>query len=449
MSLAFVATMGLGAGCSCGGTGSGNQQDAAADSTPQFDAVHDQGPVPDDAGPTCGTFQDLSGCGFELNPDFQCTVAKPNSDECGDDLDCVDTGLFGLQCLRKCNCSAECGFNTICLPSKSTDYSDPNYATQIIGNAKGHCFYSFCGGAGDDTSPFGNGNFFGACQMGADGFIKPGKVDTRPGTCFPMSTDVPEGYVAYGLCQQAGDQPRGGACSFDTNQCTKPGTYDACAVGTTCTGRQGNPVGTCARLCDPNATGFIPAVPGECAADSDVPHDQYCQDSSDYQWGDCVESDGGVEYGNPTTYNYVGFCVDSQGCDLFAAANNCASVVSDGGVALNGCEPTSPVNAYGLCGTTGSVGLGGTCNNTLLCAQGLVCITKGGAANGTCEQYCGLGPNAAKWPCTVNGEFCDRILYGSDTNPQCWNDPWTLGYGICKPDTRQDAGVQQDGATDA
>jgi hypothetical protein len=446
VSLACVAAMAFGSGCSCGGHTPAVPHDAATDATPQFDGAHDLGPAQDDAGPTCGSFQAPNGCGFELT---RCTVAKVNSDECGDDLDCVDTGLYGFLCVRKCNCSAECGFDTICLPSKGTDYVNAADATQFVGAAKGHCFYSFCGGEGDTASPLGNGNFFGACQLGADAFIKAGKVDTRSGTCTPVWSDVPDGYYRTGQCHEAGSKPRGATCSFDPNQCYAPSTFDACAVGSICIGRSGHPEGTCAKLCNPNATGFNPAVPGDCAADSEVTHDQYCQDSSDYQW-DCTETDGGViTYNNPTVYNYMGFCVDVHGCDLFAAANSCASFVWDGGVAMNGCEPSTPVNSYGLCGTTGSVGLGGTCNGALLCQGDLVCITTGSAVNGTCEKYCGLGPNATKWPCTIPGEFCDRIRYGSDPGAGCWNDPWTLGFGICKPDTRQDGGVQQDGATDA
>ena len=446
VSLGLVAAFAFGVGCNCGGNSGETHQDAGPDAPiPQFDGGKDQGPEQDDAGPTCGTFTAPNGCGFELS---SCTVAAVNSDECGGDIDCVDAGLFGLVCLKTCTCTAECGFSTICLPSKTTDYVSAATATQIIGSARGHCFYSFCGGEGDDTSPFGNGNFFGACDMGADAFIKPGKVDTLPGTCFPLSTDVQEGYVPMGLCQEAGSKPRGGTCSFSTNECFERTTFDACAVGTTCIGRQGDETGTCAKLCDPNATGFNPAVAGDCAADNQVTHDQFCQDSSDYQSGDCVVSDGGVvDYKTPTSYNYVGFCVDTQGCDVLAAANTCANVTSDGGVPMHSCEPTSAVDSYGLCGTGGDVGLGGTCNNTLLCQPGLVCITVGTATNGACEKYCGLGPNVAKMPCGT-GEVCDKILYGSDSSAECWDDPWTLGFGICKPDTRQDGGAEDGGLED-
>ena len=438
VGVSFAVALAFGSGYGCGGNNSGNQQDAAADILHQFDADHEAAPVQDDAGPTCGTFTAPDGCGFELK---KCITAKANSDECFG-LDCVDTGTYGLVCLKKCNCTAECGLNTICLPSKASDYADSQGATQVVNNAKGHCYYSFCGGEGDSTSPIGNGNFFGPCTMGAESYFRSGAVQTRAGTCFPIFSDVPSGYIKTGQCQEAGSVKRGGDCSFGTNQCYEPSHFDSCAVGTTCIGRQGDQTGTCAKLCNPKADGFNPAVPGDCVADSDIPHDQYCQDSSDYQW-DCVDptTDGGVPtYTAPLVRNYVGFCVDTQGCDVFAAANNCASAVSDGGVAWNGCEPTSPVNAYGLCGTTGSVALGGTCNNTLLCQQGLVCITLGSAVNGACEQYCGLGPNDGKWPCGT-GEFCDRILYGSDPGAGCFNDPLSLGFGICKPDTRQDGGV--------
>jgi hypothetical protein len=444
LGVSLAAALAFGSGCSCGGNTADNPQDAAPDSFHQFDATSDV-PLPD-ASPTCNPFTAAAGCGFELTA---CTAAKTNSDECGGDLDCVDSGLYGLTCLKKCNCSEECGVNNICMPSKSSDYVGTD-ATQIIGSANGHCFYSFCGGEGDSTSPVGNGSFFGACTMGAEAYFKAGAVHSRPGTCFPIFNDVDEGYIKVGQCQEIGAVKRGGQCSFDLNQCYEPSTFDTCALGTTCIGRQGSQVGTCAKLCDPHATGFNPAVPGGCAADTDVAHDQYCQDSSDYQW-DCTDPvvDGGVPtYRGTPVRNYVGFCVDTQGCDLFAAANACATVVSDGGVAWNGCEPTSPVDSYGLCGVTGSVGLGGTCNSTLLCQGGLVCITTSTSTTGTCEKYCGLGPNDGKWPCG-SGEMCDRIRYGSDTNPKCWNDPLSLGFGICKPDTRQDAGVQQDAGNDA
>jgi hypothetical protein len=438
VGLSLALALPFGSGCSCGGSTTENQRDGAADTAPQFDAIHDQGPVQDDGGASCGTFKAADGCGFELT---RCTTVKNSSDECGGDLDCIDTGLYGLQCLKKCGCSAECGINTICLPSKASDYVDAPSATQFTGSAKGHCYYSFCGGQGDATSPLGNGNFFGACTMGAEDFLRAGAVQTRPGTCYPIFSDVPDGYLKVGQCQEAGSKPRGATCSFDPNQCYESSTFDACAVGAVCIGHQGNPAGTCAKMCNPKAAGFNPAVPGDCAADSDVLHDQYCQDSSNYQW-DCTDNgDAGVAYVAPTVYDYVGFCVDTQGCDIFAAANNCATTVSDGGVAWNGCEPTSEVNSYGLCGAAGTVALGGECNNTTLnCQKDLVCITLGSASTGACEKYCGLGPNDGKWPCE-SGQYCDRIRFGSDPGAGCWNDPLSLGFGICKPDTRQDGGT--------
>ena len=438
VGLSLAAALAVGPGCSCGGNSTENQQDAAVDALHQFDATVD-GPVQEDAGPTCGSFTQPNGCGWEL---ARCTAAKINSDECGGDLDCIDSGLYGLVCLKKCNCTEECGLNTICLPTKAADYADSAGATQIVGNAKGHCFYSFCGGEGDSTSPLGNGSFFGACTMGAEAYLRSGAVHTRPGTCSPIFDDVDSGYIKVGQCEEAGAIARGGTCSFKLNQCYESSHFDLCAEGSVCIGRKNQAVGSCAKLCDPHADGFNPAVPGDCAADTDVAHDQYCQDSSDYQWM-CTD---GVDGGAPTytsipVRNYVGFCVDTQGCDLFAAANACATVVSDGGVAWNGCEPTSAVDSYGLCGATGSVTLGGTCNNTsLLCQAGLVCITQGSASTGTCEKYCGLGVNDGKWPCD-SGQMCDKILYGSDPGTGCFNDPWSLGFGICKPDTRQDAGT--------
>jgi hypothetical protein len=435
VGVALAAAMAFNAGCGCGGNSTANQQDAAPDAPPQFDGPHDVAPFQDDAGPECGTFAQPNGCGFELT---RCNTAKTNSDECGDDLDCVDTGLYGLVCLRKCTCSAECGINTICLPSNTGDYDTYTEASAFFKNAKGHCFYSFCGGGGSYEAAVGNGSLFGPCTLGGESYFKPGKVQTRPGTCSPLWTHEPNG-TTLGICEEAGAVKRGGTCSFDVNQCEAPSTFDACAVGSVCIGRRGQLTGTCAKLCDPSATGFNPAVTGVCASDSDLAHDQYCQDSSDYQ-RDCTESDAGVSYGTDIFLRAIGFCVDTPGCDVFAAANNCASAVSDGGVAWNGCEPTTPVDPYGLCGPTGSVGLGGTCNNSLLCQAGFVCITTSGSSNGTCEKYCGFGPNAGKWPC-AGGEYCDPILYGSDPSSECWDDPWTLGFGICRPDTRQDGGT--------
>lgn len=433
--LSLAATLVLG----CGGNNSGNQQDAAADVMHQFDAQRDQGQVQDDAGPTCGTFTQPMGCGFEL---MSCNTVKSNSDECGGDLDCVDTNLYGTVCLKKCSCSAECGVNTVCLPSKSTDYTNASAAGTYIGSAKGHCYFSFCGLEGDTTSPVGNGNFFGPCNLGGEAYIKSGAVQTRPGTCFPIFNDSDEGYLEVGQCQEAGAKKRGESCSFDVNQCYEPATFETCAVGSICIGRQGDDSGTCAKLCNPHAEGFNPAITGDCAADGDVTHDQYCQDSSDYQW-DCTEP---TVAGDPPTYNsvpvrsYVGFCVDTQACDLFASASNCTNAQDPEGNPLPGCEPTSPLSSYGLCGKVGAVPLGGTCNNSLLCEDKLVCITSGGSSTGACEKYCGLGVNAGKWPCDTN-QICESILYGSDPGAGCWNDPWSLAFGICKPDTRQDGGT--------
>jgi hypothetical protein len=446
MSGAVVALVALAAGCSCGGNDPATPQDAATDSGPKFDRMlHDAASAQDDAGPTCGTFKAPDGCGFEM---WQCTVAKTNSDECGNDLDCVDTNLYGLVCLRKCNCSAECGVNTICLPSKADDYAKATDATRFVNNAKGHCFWSFCGDEGTAQPRVGNGVFFGACALGGDAFIKAGKVGTRPGTCIPEISAGPSALPVFGLCQEAGEKPRGGTCSFSLNQCADPASFERCAAGTVCIGHQGDQTGTCAKLCDPSVPGFSPTIPDACGADSDVPYDQYCQDSSSYfpQWSYATDGVTPVCSTSVFFYTYVGYCVDAHGCDALAAASNCGGVISDGGVPLNGCEPTNSVTSYGQCSVTGNVPLGGTCNGTLLCQPNLVCITSGGSVQGMCERYCGLGPNAAKWPCD-SGQYCDAILYGSDATPgkTCYDDPWSQGYGICRPDTRQDGGLAQDG----
>jgi len=179
-------------------------------------------------------------------------------------------------------------------------------------------------------------------------------------------------------------------------------------------------------------------VPGECAADGVVPYDQYCQDASDYQ-RECEVVDGQVTYKDNIFVNSVGFCVDTPACDIFAQAP-CALVVGDGGVPLNGCEPTSPVHSYGLCRPTGAAGLGELCTPTIRCEPGLVCITKPGSSAGTCERYCGLGPNEGKAVCPL-GEYCTPVLFGNDPSSECWDDPWTLSFGICRPDPRQDGGV--------
>jgi hypothetical protein len=436
-ALTFVAALALGG---CGGTTAGRPLDAGADAI-QLDAVaQDDTAIPSD-GPSCGTFKQLTGCDVELQT---CTTADvDNSAECGGDLDCVQTELLVQPvCLRKCNCTAECAPDTFCYPAKISDYTSSSSYSQWVGKAAGHCFYSFCGQGAYSNSTIKNGDLLGGCKLGGEAFIRPGKVETRDGTCWPIASDWP-----LGQCFAGGSSPRGGDCTFGTTGCTDPATFTGCAQGAVCVGHQGEATGSCAKLCDPTASGFDPSIPGQCAADSNLTHDQYCQDSSSY-FRLAPNADAGVDALGELTPAYGGFCTDLHACDVLAASNQCQSVVADGGVAWDTCEPTTNVNPYGLCNPSGAVAPGGRCDATNLCGVGYSCIYVSGATQGTCQQYCGLGANGpsdagvGKHPCPSD-QTCAPILTAADPTPDTDpnDDPLSLTWGVCVPTPVGDGGV--------
>jgi hypothetical protein len=427
----------------CGSTSGGSgRQDAAVDTqVPQVDANIDVAAQFDAAapdGPTCGTFQTLTGCDVEMTA---CTTADvENSDECGGDLDCVQSELFTRpMCLRKCNCTAECPPSSFCYPAKLTDYTSSGVASSLVGKVMGHCFLSLCGQGAISNSSIKNGDLLGPCKLGGEAFIKPGKVDTRDGTCLPIATDWP-----LGECLPGGTSPRGGECSFDTTGCTDPATFVGCKPGALCIGHQGEATGWCAKTCDPSTEGFDPTAPGSCAADTEVTYDQFCQDSSSY-YRPTPDPDAGVELGELTPA-YVGFCTDLHACDALAASNQCDGVVWDGGVAWNNCEPTTPLNPFGLCTPSGSVAAEADCDADNLCQPGYICLFVAGATQGSCRQFCGLaenGPSDAglgEHPCPAD-QFCGQVLTEEDPTPE--SDPnddiLSLNWGGCLPIT--DGGV--------
>ncbi|HEY3359646.1 MAG TPA: hypothetical protein VGQ83_40725 [Polyangia bacterium] len=440
----FGCAVALILGGGCGSSTAGVQKDAGADTAPQLDAAQQNDAGPQTDGPACGAFKSLAGCALELKT---CTAADvDNSEECGGDLDCVKTELFDQPvCLRKCGCTAECPAETFCYPAKVSDYASTTSYSQWVGKALGHCFWSFCGQAAYASSTLKNGELLGACKLGGEAFIRQGKVDTRDGTCWPIASDWP-----FGQCFAGGAAPRGGACTFDADTCTDPTTVTGCAPGNICVGRAGEAMGSCAKVCDPSTASFDPSAPGACAGDTNVTHDQYCQDSSTY-FRLAPDADGGVGALGELTPAYAGFCTDLHGCDILAAANQCAAVVGDGGVPWNTCEPTTNVDPYGLCSPSGAVAPGGDCDGTNLCGVGYTCIYVNGATQGTCQAYCGLAANGpsdggvGKHPCPAD-QFCEQIFTATDPTPETDpnDDPLSLTWGVCVP-----LPAQTDGGVDA
>jgi hypothetical protein len=320
-------------------------------------------------------------------------------------LACVDTPLWGKRCLRTCACAAQCPFDMFCLPTAATAYATgfSEYATM-----GGHCFFSVCGAA--PTKAWNNGVLRGACAAGGEGYLKPGAVTARPGTCSAID-DVDN----YGQCLPGGGVPRGGTCTFSGAPCPRRADYLGCGVGNYCIGTSGAATGTCHKACDPTGASFNPAVPGTCAADTQVTHDQFCWDRSTYDRISATSIRTARD----------GWCVDTKGCDVLAAADACAGT---GTV----CRLDNPVSSYGLCaGTIGSATA--ACNATTPCVNGSFCDIPSGTA-GACKPLCGHGAKAGTKPC-VGGSFCATVFYQPDPTPgsDITDDQTALDWGGCVP----------------
>ena len=231
----------------------------------------------------------------------------------------------------------------------------------------------------------------------------------------------------FGLCFAGGTVPRGGTCTF-TDACVKRADYLACEPANYCLGSSGATTGTCTKTCDPTRPGLDPSVAGgDCALDDHVTHDQYCFDRSSYERQTATSIRPARD----------GWCVDSKGCDVLAATDECSGTG-------RACEVLNPVSSFGVCeGTIGAATELGACSSTTACANGLYCDIPSGTA-GTCKLYCSRGTPSFPKACP-GGKWCAPVFYTPDPTPgsDVTDDQTALNWGGCV--TIPDGGVP-DGA---
>ena len=288
---------------------------------------------------------------------------------------CLDAGLECVSvrvdthasvCLRRCNDTQECPFNSYCVPSEV-----------VFGGltlAAHHCFGSVCG------KTYGNGELFGACTVGGDNLVRLDAGQQRPGTCIPIDTDAGTGVCAESGLVGDGGVPASGrdeTCSLDMVQlgCPPRGSPDliGCITGTTCLGPLCEAFGTCALLCDPRLD-----PEAQCAVTAGKPK-QYCRDISLLTLG----ASGKLHLG------YVGVCQESPLCRLFAPRVD-GGAPATGCAASDECYPTTMVTTNGSCGQHGTVAVGEDCQYLNNCVAGSICVGTDPCGAGTCQRLCPL-----------------------------------------------------------
>jgi hypothetical protein len=312
-------------------------------------------------------------------------------------LECVPVRVDtqAMVCLRRCGDTADCPFNSYCVPSK-VEWGGLSLAAH-------HCFGSVCG------KTYGNGDLFGACNVGGDNLVSLDAGQQRPGTCLPLDTDA-----GTGACFESGGDATGGTagrdetCYLDLTQLGCPTRRDlvGCVTGTTCVGPPCEGYGSCALLCDPRLD-----PEGQCTVSAGKPR-QYCQDISLFTLG----ASGKLHLG------YVGVCQANPRCTLFAPRQ-------DGGAPAPGCNPTdgcyttTMVTTNGACASAGTPVAGEECRFLNNCAAGSICVGTDPCGGGTCRTLCPL-PDAGQ-VCGA-GMVCVGVALDSN-QPTVLSAPW----GVC------------------
>ncbi|MBI5477346.1 MAG: hypothetical protein HY906_00735 [Deltaproteobacteria bacterium] len=370
---------------------------------PQQDAAADDAPEPQDA-----RQNDLVADPMACEREYQrCEDAGPGF--------CLDAGLECVSvrvdnpasvCLRRCADTAECPFNSYCVPTE-VEWGGLKLAAH-------HCFGSVCGQA------YGNGELFGACSVGGDNLVKLDAGQQRPGTCIPIDTDA-----GTGACLESGSEADGGVtsgrdqtCSLDMVRllCPPRAEVIACVTGTTCIGQLCQEYGNCALLCDPRLD-----PEGQCTVGTGKPK-QYCQDVSLLTLG----VSGKLHLG------YVGVCQANPLCRLFAPR-------ADGGAPAAGCDPTDEcfpstmATTNGVCFKPGDPVVGAACAYLNDCSAGSICVGGDPCGAGTCRALCPLPDDGQT--CGA-GLVCAGVALDS-TQPTVKSIPW----GVClEPAAARSAG---------
>jgi hypothetical protein len=377
----------------CGGehvAADGGVEAAAGDAAPEAAAPEDARVVAD------------GGCTFE----FQ--VCGGDAGPCGDPaLDCVPVGIDPSKnalCLRRCSGTADCPFNSYCVPDRSQILFGGLYL------AERHCFGSLCG------PTYGNGTPFGACRVGGDNLVRLDRAEQRPGTCIPVDSDAGTGFCAEnGNADDGGGVPAAGRdqpCTADPvgGGCLPRTRITGCEPGLLCVAHPGDTDGICALMCDP--TRAAPSDPSTCTASPESER-QWCEDASRITKG----------ASGLTHVGYFGICQTTPACDLFSSATDCA--------AGQGCYPTTMVNPHGLCLAVGQAT--DECVGDLDCAPGSVCISEGLAGPLRCRALCDLGTGTHGCP---DGQSCEPV--GLDPQQPA---EVSLTWGVCATAAATDGGV--------
>jgi hypothetical protein len=348
------------------------------------------GGLPEDAAPPADEQPRVlgdGGCAFEF------TACGGDAGACGDPaLDCVPLGVdptHNALCLRRCEHTEECPFNSYCVP----DSSRIDYGGLIP--AANHCFVTFCGAA------YGNGAPFGWCRVGGDMYARVDLAEQRPGTCIPVDSDA-----GTGVCMENGRDGDGGVSSRDqpctvavAAGCQSRGAVVGCPAGTTCVQLPGESEARCRLLCDPLKAD--PADTSTCTA-SPQSEPQWCWDTSALARG----ASGALHVG------YWGICQPSyRGCDVFGAP------CPEG----DGCMPTNMVDTHGVCLAAGQST--DVCLSETDCAPGRLCTSAGPADPLRCRPLCGLGTDGHG---CGGGDVCEGVSLDSRSP-----DLSSLAWGVC------------------
>lgn len=386
--LAGVLVAGCAAGC---GDNDGVQQDAAPQDVP----------VTEDTLPSQVDASSMA-CVREYE---RCETAGPEfCQEYG--LECVPVrvDVQASVCLRRCTDTAQCPFNSYCVPTE-IEFGGLKLAAH-------HCFGSVCG------KVYGNGELFGACSVGGDNLVRLDAGQQRPGTCIPIDTDA-----GTGVCAESGSEADGGVpasgrdqtCTLDmvALACPPRGHPDlvGCVTGTTCLGPLCEGFGSCALMCDPRLD-----PEAQCAVAPGKPK-QYCQDISLYTLG----ASGKLHLG------FVGVCQENPLCRLFTERLD-GGAPADTCLASDECYPTTMASTNGVCFKHAEKAVGQACEFLNDCALGAICVGSDPCGAGTCQQLCPL-PDDGR---CGTGKACVGVALDS-SQPTVKSVPW----GVCAEASEQ------------
>jgi hypothetical protein len=314
-------------------------------------------------------------------------------------LDCVQVRVDtqASVCLRRCDDTADCPFNSYCVPTK-VEWGGLSLAAK-------HCIGSVCG------KTYGNGELFGACSVGGDNLVSLDAGQQRPGTCLPIDTDA-----GTGACLESGNETTGTtaerdqSCSLDREVLGCPFRPDvvACVAGTTCIGQLCEGYGSCALLCDPRLD-----PEGQCTVGAGKPK-QFCQDISLLTLG----ASGKLHTG------YVGVCQSNPLCRLFAERLDGGAPAAGCGPA-DECYPSTMVTTNGVCSQHGAPAVGEECQFLNDCASGSICVGDDPCGKGVCRRLCPLPDDGLT---CGTGLSCHGVALDT-SQPTVKSMPW----GVCEP----------------